>query len=545
MSKTTTTPGRQPDADQSIYSEKSPVPVEKESGRAPGLLFPLLRGIPTILVLAILAGLALWGRHHDWKLPGFSKLAGGESSEVAVWCDAHGVAEADCIACNAELLPKGELYGWCAEHGVHECILHHPQAAQLDVIPNISQDDLGRVARAIAARPPTRNDPGCKMHLRRIQFPSAEAVDRAGVDIGLVDRGPVLETILTTGEIVYDPTRVAQLSSRASGTISRVEKNVGDRVKQGDVLALVDAVELGRAKSQLVQSLIQLDLAKKVAERLSGIDEGAVAGRRIEEAQSAAVELEVAVQKGFEALSNLGLPVNRDELLTRSIPEIQEELRLLGIPASFQSVMESTHLTSNLLPIVSPREGIVVERHAVAGEVVDSNKMLFTVADTSRMWLLLNVRLEQVDRISVGQKTVFRPDGSDCESVGQITWISTDLDIGTRTIRVRSELANNDGQLRNETFGAGGIVLREESQAITVPNSAIHWEGCCYIAFVRDKNWFQEGSYKIFHTRSVRPGAVMGDYTEVIAGLLPGEVVVTKGSGILRAELLKGNLGAG
>ena len=55
----------------------------------------------------------------------------------------------------------------------------------------------------------------------------------------------------------------------------------------------------------------------------------------------------------------------------------------------------------------------------------------------------------------------------------------------------------------------------------------------------------QEGSYKVFHTRSVRPGVVSGDYTEVIAGLLPGEVVVTEGSGVLRAELLKGNLGAG
>jgi multidrug efflux pump subunit AcrA (membrane-fusion protein) len=119
------------------------------------------------------------------------------------------------------------------------------------------------------------------------------------------------------------------------------------------------------------------------------------------------------------------------------------------------------------------------------------------------------------------------------------------VEVGTRTIRVRGELANEDGSLRNETFGAGEIVLREEPNAVLVPSTAIHWEGCCYIAFVRDKDWFQEASYKVFHTRSVRPGAVMGDYTEVIAGLLPGEVIVTKGSGILRAELLKGNLGAG
>ena len=88
-------------------------------------------------------------------------------------------------------------------------------------------------------------------------------------------------------------------------------------------------------------------------------------------------------------------------------------------------------------------------------------------------------------------------------------------------------------------------MLREEPDAIIVPTTAVHWEGCCHIVFVRDKDFMKERSYKVFHTRSVRPGVAMGDYTEMIAGVLPGEVVVTKGSGVLRAELLKGNLGAG
>ena len=89
------------------------------------------------------------------------------------------------------------------------------------------------------------------------------------------------------------------------------------------------------------------------------------------------------------------------------------------------------------------------------------------------------------------------------------------------------------------------LCCARKTDAIVVPSTAVHWEGCCHVVFVRDKDFMKEGSYKVFHTRSVRPGVVMGDYTEMIAGLLPGEVVVTKGSGVLRAELLKGNLGAG
>jgi len=509
------------------------------------IVLAMIRGVPTLIVLALLAGLAMWGHHSGWKLPSFSELTGGGQTTAVEWCDEHGVAEADCISCNAELLPKGQLFGWCDEHGVQECVLHHPQLAQLKETPIITPEDMDRAARAIAIRPRTNNDPLCKMHLRRIQFPSIDAVNRAGIDIGLVDRGPVVESVKTTGQIVYDPTRVAQLSSRANGIVSRVQINVGDQVRQGDLLALVDAVELGRVKSQLVESLVQLDLAKKVARRLTGLGEGTVPGKRIEEAQSAQIELEVAVQKTMETLSNLGVPIDENVILQRSIPEIQEELKLLGIPPAIRAEIKSSQASTNLLPIVSPRDGIVVLRSAVAGEVVDAGRPLFTIADTSLMWLQLNVRLEQAEQIAIGQKIVFHPDGTDRAAIGAVTWISTDVDVDTRTVRVRGELVNDDGNLRSETFGAGEIIIREEPNAIVVASDAIHWEGSCYVAFVRDKDYFKDGSFKVFHTRSVRPGATMGDNTEVIAGLLPGEVVVTKGSGILRAELLKGDLGAG
>jgi cobalt-zinc-cadmium efflux system membrane fusion protein len=161
------------------------------------------------------------------------------------------------------------------------------------------------------------------------------------------------------------------------------------------------------------------------------------------------------------------------------------------------------------------------------------------------MWLLLDVPLEDARYVKTGQRVFFRPDGGTDEHSGEITWISSHIDAETRTVKVRAELANPEGNLRDESFGAGRIVLREEADAIVAPNEALHWEGCCYVAFVRDRNYLAKDSYKVFHTRMVRPGVTNGDNTEVIAGLLPGEVVVTKGSGVLRAELLKGNLGAG
>lgn len=500
--------------------------------------------VSTSLAVLMLGGLGYWGHHSDWKIPKFSELSGNGPAEQPAWCEEHGVPDALCIACNADLMPKGKLHGWCREHGVAECVLEHTELAQLKETPVVLQEDLDRARRALALLPRVKNDPTCKLHLRRIQFPSISVVDKAGIDIGLVERGAIVESVSVTGEIVYDPTRVARLSSRASGTVWRVEKNIGDTVQQGDVLALVDAAEVGRAKADLLQAVAQLDLRNKTYDRLAGLG-GVVPARRVLEAETSRAEAEVAVEKAIQSLVNMAMPITYKDATQTPAKVLKGKVHVLGLPTDISQDLDPARTTSNLLPILAPRHGIVVTRDVVAGEVVDVSRTLFTVVDTSGMWLMLNVPLEKARYIAVGQKVLFRPDGLEHRDEGTITWISTDVDTQTRTVRVRAELSNDDGHLRNETFGAGEIVLREEASAIVVPTHAVHWEGCCHVVFVRDKNFLRKGSFKVFHTRMVRPGVTNGDQTEVLAGLFPGEVVVTKGSGILRSELLKGNLGAG
>ena len=201
--------------------------------------------------------------------------------------------------------------------------------------------------------------------------------------------------------------------------------------------------------------------------------------------------------------------------------------------------------TGNLLPLTAPFDGVVVSRDVVAGEVVDTKKVLFVVTDPRTMWLTLDLRLEDARSVGVGQKVRFLPDGSNVEAVGLISWISTETDHKTRTVKTRVIIANANGRLRANTFGHAKIILREENQAVVVPNAAIHWEGDCYVVFVRDKDFLKAGAPKVFHIRTVRLGAKDDKQTEIIAGLLPGELVATTGSGALRAELLRGNLGEG
>jgi multidrug efflux pump subunit AcrA (membrane-fusion protein) len=535
---------RTPDSNRDQH-EETPQPVEtvKEIRRfrAPARLG---HHIPTLLVMALLGGLGAYGHHSGWKLPKFSALAGNGAPVPEDWCEEHGVPESQCVECHPDLLPRGKDYGWCNEHGIANCPLCHPEIAQLKKTPVVAEEDRQRAARTLAAAARPENNAICKNYRRRIQFASLESLKKAGVDVGLVERQPIGESVLANGQITYDQTRFANLSSRLPGTVWHVEKNVGAAVRAGEVLALVDAAEVGRAKTELVQALSQEELNRKALERLESLTE-VVAGRQVQEAQAGFAQARARLLSAQQVLGNLGLPVKLEQLRTLSEENLAERLRLLGLPESVAEHLSPDETTTNLLPVKAPMDGVIVARQVVAGEVVDASRVLFQVADTSRMWLTLNVSVEDASKLALGQPVRFRPDGSRNEVNGSLVWISTTTDQQTRMVAVRAELPNSNVQLRNETFGGGRIILREEQEAIAVPNEAVHWEGCCHVVFVRDKAYFNKDSPKVFHVRTVRLGARTEKSTEIVAGVLPGEVVATKGSDVLRAELLKNNLGEG
>lgn len=542
----------QPDGTSSGGNGGQPIdasqPVEITGEGRPFGLFSRVGGqLPTLLVMALLGGIGVYGHQSGWKLPKFSALSGRGMAEREDWCEEHGVPESLCVECHPDLLPRGKDFGWCKEHGIANCPLCHPEVAQLRQTPVVSEADRQRATRTLAAAPRPENNAICKNYRRRIQFASQEALKKAGVDVALVDRQSITESIAASGQITYDQTRFASLSSRLPGTVWHVEKNAGDQVRAGEVLALVDAAEVGRAKMELIQALAEEELRGKYAARMGPASaQGTVPERQLETAQAELVHAQARLLGAQQTLVNLGFPLKIEVL--RGLPEgkLARQLQFFGLPAVVVERFNPAETTSNLLPLKAPLDGIVVTRHAVAGEVVDASRVLFQLADTCRMWLTLSVPLEQAGKLALGQSVRFRPDGSQGEVSGTLVWRSTTADPQTRMVTVRAELPNPSGQLFNETFGAGWIILREEKEAITVPNEAVHGEGCCHVVFVRDKGYFDsKDSPKVFHVRTVRLGARAGRLTEIVAGVLPGEVVATKGSDVLRAELLKNNLGEG
>lgn len=498
----------------------------------------LAEALPGLLAMSALMLVGWLGYRFDWRLPRASSLWGNKAEAMPDWCPEHSVPESICVECNADLLPKPAGFGWCAKHGIHECPACHPELAQVEGTPRLPRYDA---TKALSLLPRPENNKNCKRYERRLQFASDAAAAKAGIETAKVLERPMTDFVSATGEITYDQTKVAHLSSRVTGSVWRVTKALGDAVQAGEMLALVDAADIGKTKNELSNAVVQVRLRARNLARMKALG-GVVSERQTLEAEAALEEARIRYLTARQALLNLGLraPEGLEELDAK---DVVARLHFLGIPKELAVGLDPAGTTGNLFPVLAPSTGIVVERDVVPGEVVDATKVLFVVADVRHLWLTLHFRQEDARQLSVGLPVRFQPDGGGSEVAARIDWLSTAVDDKTRTIRARANLVNEDLALRANTFGMGRAILREEPNAVVVPNEAVQWDGDCHVVFVRDKNYQKEGAPKVFHVRQVRVGAKDDRFTELLAGVLPDETVVTKGSGMLRGELLRETFG--
>ena len=521
-------------------SGASDAAVRPRGSRFRRVVVTLADWIPSALVVVGLGTLAWYGHHNDWKLPSFAATA-SPTETGPVWCDSHGVPEEECINCIPGLIEAPPKLPFCDVHGVQGCVLHDSSLAETKLPAEVTDDDLQRAKRALAIRPRRENLALSQLPGSRIQFASVDAMRSAGVDVEPVQRQAVIESVETAGEVRYDSTKTAQVSPPADGIVKRVLVNVGDWVEAGQVLAIVDSEKVGRLKSELLSALSDERLKQDAVRRIEPLaNRNVIPGKRLLESQTELQQATSLVEQTVRSLENLGLSVDLDQLRSLQPEQVKAAVRELGTEK-----IEGGSLSDNLIAVTAPLVGRVVDRETVVGEVVDRGSQMFRISDTRTVWLDLRVAAEDASLAEIRQQVRYLPDGHATEHRGRVIWISSDVDRETRTVRVRAELANSDGELRNESFGMGEIILRDESDAIVVPESSVQWDGENTLVFVRDARFFEKDRPKFFVARSVRVGVTQDGFTEIIAGVLPGEIVASSGSDVLRAQLLKNNLGAG
>ncbi len=155
----------------------------------------LVDAVPNVVVFGLLAFVFLVGHHTGWKLPHSWNLSTAAAPDD--WCPEHLVPESACIECNDKLLPKPHEFGYCRQHGVAECVIDHPELAQVDGKPRLPQYDTAQ-AIVLMARP--ENDAHDTLHLRRVQLASEETAIKAGINVDVVRERPMTDAVAPTAK---------------------------------------------------------------------------------------------------------------------------------------------------------------------------------------------------------------------------------------------------------------------------------------------------------------------------------------------------------
>jgi cobalt-zinc-cadmium efflux system membrane fusion protein len=181
--------------------------------------------------------------------------------------------------------------------------------------------------------------------------------------------------------------------------------------------------------------------------------------------------------------------------------------------------------------VTAPFAGVVTEVHAAPGELINPERELFTVADLSRVWLQADVYQKDIAKIRVGQDAQVTVDAYPGETfTGRVTHISDVLDAGTRTAKVRCEVANRDGRLKHQMFATLALPVSALRESIVIPATSVQDIDGVPTVFVRiDEEHFE--------TRPVRIGSAFSGSVEVAEGLKTGERVVTEGALMLKSKL--------
>jgi cobalt-zinc-cadmium efflux system membrane fusion protein len=307
---------------------------------------------------------------------------------------------------------------------------------------------------------------------------------------------------LTEGKIAVNADRATPLYSPYSGRIVRVIAGLGDRVNLGAPLATVAASEFVQAQNDLATTAAQVKLARiNEARKHALYDAKGGSLQDWEQAQADLTTAETALQSVR----------NRLKIFDKSDSEID--------------ALEKSQTIDAVVTLTAPVAGVVVDRQVGPGQFLQSGSSTpaFTIADTTSVWLLANVRETDAPLVKPGQvvearvlaypKRVFK---------ARLTYVAAVVDAVTHRIAVRAEIDNHDGALKPEMFANFKILTSEATESPAVPQAAIVYEGDA--AHV----WVVQGNGSVAY-RAIRTGRTNDGLIEVLDGLKPGERIVTKG----------------
>jgi len=359
--------------------------------------------------------------------------------------------------------------------------------------------------------------------------------DDCRYEVGLVKVGPdvskaLLQTeavserslgasLKLTGRIELDRTRVHEVAAAAGGRVLAVEKLLGQKVRTGDVLAVIQSAELGQAKAEYIEAAARMELAKATFAREKQLH-----------------EKQITSQADFLTARN---ELRQAEA---SLAAAEKKLNLFGLDAEQISAIDDDRTNGHFAQLVlrAPADGTVIQQNITLGKLVDSTQTLCTIADLSSLWAwcdlyerdLARIPAQFADadvRVAAFPNRVFE---------GTLDLIDSTVNDRTRTVRVRLGIANPHALLKVGMFADARLLDDSGQVATVVPKTAVMTDAGKSFVFqqIKDDLWLR---------RDVVTGKEFDQYVEIQSGLTHDARIVAKGAFMLKSDILREKMGAG
>lgn len=357
------------------------------------------------------------------------------------------------------------------------------------------------------------------------------AFNATPVTVEKVQAGKLDVSVNYTGAI-YPYTEVT-VYPRVAGQLSNYEIYPGDRVSAGQTLATLDALE--RVSQTGEAEATALALRSDVRATQAEVEEQR---QQIEQVQADLEYLRLQRDR-FASLTTAGAtPQDQYDLLVSQVDAKESMLqgayaklkRLQAQVTSDQALanraeaqLEGASAFESYTQITSPIGGIVQERMADPGVVVQPGMGIFKIGDYQRVRLRANVAQQDANRIKVGTPILAKIPGTDSAGVvrGQVTSIFPQTDMTTRTVTIEAVVDNPKGQLLSGQFVDMEIITEQRTNVLSVPTSAVtEFNG-------EPAVWVVSG--ETAQRQSVTTGLTSSDRVEIRDGLEAGDFVITFG----------------
>jgi len=345
----------------------------------------------------------------------------------------------------------------------------------------------------------------------RLTLP-ADLSKQMGIETTAAGPGTIESAVQLPGEIAFNSDRVSHVVPRVAGVVLDCRRSLGDSVKSGEILAIIDSRELGEARSRYLVAAERARLANYNFERaLNLLEKQTIPEKEFLTTQKAHVEEKIELTSAARKLVTLGLA-----------------------EADIEALRNGTFENLTSFPIRAAFDGTVVKKHISPGEWVKEDSEIFIIADLSTVWVEIIVYANDLNAVHLGRRAVVQMDSSGMRAEGTVSYVGPLVGEESRTARARVVIPNLDGRWRPGQFVRVSLIQEAVRVPVTVRNQAIQTHKDRSVVFVNHDDQFE--------AQPVELGRTDGVLTEIRKGLEEGERYVSRNSFILKGELGKAGM---